>query len=42
MSEEAISDDPCDADDVSETYDINVITFPVLFCQNIKHKLKIY
>ena len=42
MSEEAISDDPCDADDVSETYDINVITFPVLFFQNIKHKLKIY
>ena len=41
-SEEVISDDPCDADDVSESYDINVITFTVLFCQNIKHKLKIY
>ena len=39
-SEEAISDERCDTDDDQfETYDIKVITYQVLFTQNIKHKI---
>ena len=39
-SEEAISDEPCDTDDDQfETYDIKVITYQVLFTENIKHKI---
>ena len=38
--EEAISDEPCDTDDDQfETYDIKLITYQVLFTENIKHKI---
>ena len=39
-SEEDISDEPCNSDDNEcDTYEINVITFRILFAQNIKNKI---